>query len=209
MVHSDPKTAKRTLLGMLAGWLGEDKQEQWEKIVNKMKPEDAEKAQKIAAKQTSSEPPSDSLRSYTKWFTAEKKKRADFVKSLPTSANLNKAKDELHGMILRGGEPLSKKEVDRICGSEKAFAEYLVELTVEQLETMKQALRDNVVKLDPPMKQTLLKLFTMVQEERFMWEKERMEKLGPEIHRLQTAIMLKEKIEALEKIRKSYSTPVV
>ncbi len=193
---------------MLTGWLREKKQQkQWEKVVDHLKPEEMEKVHAMLKKEKA--PPSgvgDSLKSYTKWYMSEKKTRANFLQKLPvSSATLAKTKDQLHQVILRGGNPLSAKEIDKICKDEKSFAEYLVSLSIEQLETLKQAIRDNAVKMDPPVKQTFLKLFTMVQEERFAFEQERMEKLGPETLRLQRAMAIHEKIVALEKIEKALS----
>lgn len=194
---------------MLTGWLREKKQQkQWEKVVDHLKPEEMEKVHAMLKKEKA--PPSgvgDSLKSYTKWYMSEKKTRADFLRKLPvSSATLLKTKDQLHAMILRGGNPLSAKEIDRICKDEKSFAEYLTLLSIEQLETLKQALRDNVVKMDPPVKQTFLKLLTMVQEERFAFEKERIEKLGPAVSQLQIAIALRQRIAKLEQIQKELSS---
>ncbi len=198
--------AKNTLLDLLWGWLRKEKQKkQWQKVVDNLKPEDLQRASKMVWKEKA--PPSgvgDSLKIYTRWYMSEKKKRADFLQKLPVSSpSIAKSKDQLHQIILRGGDPLTAKEIDGICKNEKSFATYLVSLSVEQLETLKQALRDNVVKMSPPEKQTLLKLFTMVQEERFVFEQERMEKLGPELLRLQRATALHEKIVSLENIEKS------
>lgn len=209
MASGAPGQAKTTVLGILWGWLRKEQQrKQWEKVVSALSPEDLERCHRALKKEKA--PPSgvgDSLKTYTRWYTSEKKKRADFLAKLPAaSPAIAKSKDQLRQMILRGDEPLTDKEIARICKNEESLAEYFVSLSVEQLETLKQALRDNVVAIDPPVKQTLLKLIGMVQEERFTFEQERTRTIGPEIRRISTMAALHQKILALEKIQKSLST---
>lgn len=200
--------AKQTIFGALIGWLKkESHQKQLLKILAGMKPKDLERAQKLVPKQKASTVPADdSLQKYVRWYTAEKKKRSEFLGKLPAaSPTLRKTKEQLQQVILRAGEPLSSKEIDGICKNEESFATYLVSLSVEQLESLKQALRDNVIRMDPPVKQTLIKLLTMVQEERFAFEKERMQKIGPQALRLGRAMAIHERIVALDKIQASLS----
>jgi hypothetical protein len=202
---------QRKILDVIENWRAEKKiRAQWEKFVKKMRGTDLKNAQKALAqwKQPSVLPKWLSLSAYLKWFKGEYGKRAALLDNIePANPALRKEFKGLREALLRTGDALSAKEVDRLFRSDASVAEYLASLSVAQIESIKEAVRTGTVSLKPKVKQTLLKLLSLIQEEQFKREQDWMKTIGPLALGITNAQRIQSKIAELEALQNSLGSP--